>query len=55
MHEDPSRVPPPQSPYQLVPQVFLFAQRETEHLDRETAYTLAWKLRGLALVLLIYR
>lgn len=55
MHEDPSKIPPPQFPYQHVPQVFLFAHPETEHLDKETAHALAWKLRGLALVLLIHR
>lgn len=55
MHEDPSKVPQTQFPYQHVPQVFLFSHRETEHLDKETAYTLAWKLRGLALVFLIHR
>lgn len=55
MHEDPSKVPLPQFPYQQVPQVFLFAQPGTEHLDKETAHTLAWKLRGLALLLLIHR
>lgn len=55
MHEDPSKVTQTQFPYQHVPQVFLFSHRETEHLDKETAYTLAWKLRGLALVFLIHR
>lgn len=55
MYDDPSKITPPQFPYQQVPQVFLFAQAGTEHLDRETAYILAWKLRGLALVLLIHR
>lgn len=54
-HEDPSETPPPQFPFQLVPQVFLFSHRETERLDTETAHTLAWKLRGLALVLLVHR
>lgn len=55
IHEDPSKVAQTQLPYQHVPQVFLFSHRETEHLDKETAHTLAWKLRGLALVFLIHR
>lgn len=55
VHDDPSTVPAPQFPYQQTPQLFLFSQPETEHLDRETANTLAWKLKGLALLALIHR
>ncbi|XP_072230097.1 thioredoxin domain-containing protein 16 [Leuresthes tenuis] len=52
---DPSSVPPPQFPYQLTPQLFLFSHPATEHLDLDTASTLAWRLRGLALLLLVHR
>ncbi|XP_036071549.1 thioredoxin domain-containing protein 16 isoform X2 [Oryzias melastigma] len=52
---DPSSVPPPQFPYQLTPQVFLFSRPATEHLDRDAATALAWRLRGVALVLLVHR
>uniref|UniRef100_A0A096LWJ1 Thioredoxin domain containing 16 n=1 Tax=Poecilia formosa TaxID=48698 RepID=A0A096LWJ1_POEFO len=52
---DPSSVPPPQFPYQLMPQVFLFSHPATEHLDLDTASALAWRLRGLALLLLVHR
>ncbi|XP_014909298.1 thioredoxin domain-containing protein 16 isoform X1 [Poecilia latipinna] len=52
---DPSSVPPPQFPYQLTPQVFLFSHPATEHLDLDTASALAWRLRGLALLLLVHR
>ncbi|CAJ1087009.1 thioredoxin domain-containing protein 16 isoform X1 [Xyrichtys novacula] len=55
VYEDPSSVQPPLFPYQQTPQVFLFAHPATEHLDRETATTLAWRLRGLALLLLVHR
>ncbi|XP_041637424.1 thioredoxin domain-containing protein 16 isoform X2 [Cheilinus undulatus] len=55
VYEDPSSVKPPQFPYQQTPQVFLFAHPATEHLDRETATTLAWRLRGLALLVLVHR
>ncbi|XP_030007199.1 thioredoxin domain-containing protein 16 [Sphaeramia orbicularis] len=55
VNEDPSQVQPPQFPYQQTPQVFLFSRRETEHLDRDTAVTLAWRLRGLALLFLVHR
>uniref|UniRef100_A0A3B5R6P8 Thioredoxin domain containing 16 n=1 Tax=Xiphophorus maculatus TaxID=8083 RepID=A0A3B5R6P8_XIPMA len=52
---DPSAVPLPQFPYQLTPQVFLFSHPATEHLDLDTAGALAWRLRGLALLLLVHR
>uniref|UniRef100_A0A3Q3FKH0 Thioredoxin domain containing 16 n=1 Tax=Labrus bergylta TaxID=56723 RepID=A0A3Q3FKH0_9LABR len=55
VYEDPSSVQPPVFPYQQTPQVFLFARPATEHLDRETAVTLAWRLRGLALLVLVHR
>ncbi|MEQ2247607.1 hypothetical protein ILYODFUR_011027 [Ilyodon furcidens] len=55
VYVDPSSVPPPQFPYQLTPQVFLFSHPATEHLDLDTASTLAWRLRGLALLLLVHR
>ncbi|XP_030602993.1 thioredoxin domain-containing protein 16 isoform X2 [Archocentrus centrarchus] len=55
VYDDPSSVPPPQFPYQQTPQVFLFSHPATEHLDLDTATTLAWRLRGLALLLLIHR
>ncbi|KAM4537639.1 thioredoxin domain-containing protein 16 isoform 1-T2 [Fundulus diaphanus] len=55
VYVDPSSVPPPQSPYQLTPQVFLFSHPATEHLDLDTATTLAWRLRGLAMLLLVHR
>uniref|UniRef100_M4AL88 Thioredoxin domain containing 16 n=1 Tax=Xiphophorus maculatus TaxID=8083 RepID=M4AL88_XIPMA len=42
-------------PYQLTPQVFLFSHPATEHLDLDTAGALAWRLRGLALLLLVHR
>lgn len=54
-HEDPSAVQPPQFPYQQTPQVFLFSHPGTEHLDLDTATTVAWRLRGLALVVLVHR
>ncbi|KAJ0062298.1 hypothetical protein NL108_007510 [Boleophthalmus pectinirostris] len=50
MHEDPSKIPPSQH----VPQVFLFSLPETKDIDKETAHMLAWKLRGLAQVVLIH-
>lgn len=55
VYDDPSSVRPPQFPYQQTPQVFLFSQPATEHLDLDTATTLAWRLRGLALLLLVHR
>ncbi|XP_069568838.1 thioredoxin domain-containing protein 16 isoform X1 [Brachyistius frenatus] len=55
VHDDPSAVPPPQFPYQQTPQVFLFSRPATEHLDLDTATALAWRLRGLALLLLVHR
>ncbi|XP_034533835.1 thioredoxin domain-containing protein 16 isoform X2 [Notolabrus celidotus] len=55
VYEDPSSVQPPPFPYQQTPQLFLFAHPATEHLDRETATTLAWRLRGLALLVLVHR
>uniref|UniRef100_A0AAQ5YSA6 Thioredoxin domain-containing protein n=2 Tax=Amphiprion ocellaris TaxID=80972 RepID=A0AAQ5YSA6_AMPOC len=55
VYDDPSSVQPPQFPYQQTPQVFLFSRPATEHLDLDTATTLAWRLRGLALLLLVHR
>ncbi|XP_077462120.1 thioredoxin domain-containing protein 16 [Stigmatopora argus] len=55
VYEDPSAVPKPLFPYQQTPQVFLFSHSETERLDRDLANTLAWKLRGLALLMLVHR
>ncbi|XP_039998342.1 thioredoxin domain-containing protein 16 [Xiphias gladius] len=55
VYDDPSMVPPPQFPYQQTPQVFLFSRPATEHLDLDTATTLAWRLRGIALLLLVQR
>ncbi|XP_036947114.1 thioredoxin domain-containing protein 16 isoform X3 [Acanthopagrus latus] len=55
VYDDPSSVQPPQFPYQQTPQVFLFSRPATEHLDRDTATTLAWRLRGLALLVLVHR
>ncbi|XP_041821938.1 thioredoxin domain-containing protein 16 [Chelmon rostratus] len=55
VYEDPSSVPAPQFPYQQTPQVFLFSRPATKHLDMDTATTLAWRLRGLALLVLVHR
>ncbi|KAM9334011.1 thioredoxin domain-containing protein 16 [Symphorus nematophorus] len=55
VYDDPSSVQPPQFPYQQTPQVFLFSHPATEHLDLDTATTLAWRLRGLALLFLVHR
>uniref|UniRef100_A0A3P8TK29 Thioredoxin domain containing 16 n=1 Tax=Amphiprion percula TaxID=161767 RepID=A0A3P8TK29_AMPPE len=55
VYDDPSSVQPPQFPYQQTPQVFLFSRPATEHLDLDTATALAWRLRGLALLLLVHR
>ncbi|KAM6893500.1 thioredoxin domain-containing protein 16 [Xenentodon cancila] len=55
VYVDPTSVPPPQFPYQLTPQVFLFSRPATEHLDLDMATTLAWRLRGVALLLLVHR
>ncbi|XP_027147452.1 thioredoxin domain-containing protein 16 isoform X1 [Larimichthys crocea] len=55
VYDDPSSVQAPHFPYQQTPQVFLFSRPATEHLDRDTATTLAWRLRGLALLMLVHR
>lgn len=55
VYEDPSTVLPPPVPYQHTPQVFLFSQPATAQLDMDTATSLAWRLRGLALVMLVHR
>uniref|UniRef100_A0A3Q3EH36 Thioredoxin domain containing 16 n=1 Tax=Kryptolebias marmoratus TaxID=37003 RepID=A0A3Q3EH36_KRYMA len=55
VYVDPASVPPPQFPHQLTPQVFLFSRPETELLDLASASALAWRLRGLALLLLVHR
>ncbi|XP_061128390.1 thioredoxin domain-containing protein 16 isoform X1 [Syngnathus typhle] len=55
VYKDPSAVARPQFPYQQTPQVFLFSNSETEQLDRDTANTLAWRLRGIALLTLVHR
>ncbi|XP_060789636.1 thioredoxin domain-containing protein 16 isoform X3 [Neoarius graeffei] len=41
--------------YLNVPVLFLFAQTETLHMDRNTAETLAWRLRGEIGLVLIHR
>lgn len=38
-----------------VPVLFLFSQTETLHMDRSTAETLAWRLRGEIGLVLIRR
>ncbi|XP_042369210.1 thioredoxin domain-containing protein 16 [Plectropomus leopardus] len=55
VYDDPSSVQLPQFPYQQTPQVFLFSRPDTKHLDLDTAVTLAWRLRGLALLVLVHR
>ncbi|XP_061909989.1 thioredoxin domain-containing protein 16 isoform X1 [Entelurus aequoreus] len=55
VYEDPSTVPGPQFPYQQTPQVFLFSYPETEHLDQDKAKALAWRLCGLARLVLVHR
>lgn len=55
VYQDPSSVPAPQFPYQQTPQVFLFSRPATKHLDMATATALAWRLRGLALLVLVHR
>ncbi|XP_071782536.2 thioredoxin domain-containing protein 16 [Centroberyx gerrardi] len=55
VYEDPSSVQPPQPPHLQTPQLFLFSRPGTEHLDLDTATALAWRLRGLALLLLVHR
>ncbi|XP_029924672.1 thioredoxin domain-containing protein 16 [Myripristis murdjan] len=55
VYEDPSSVQPPQPPHLQTPQLFLFSRPSTEHLDLDTATTLAWRLRGLALLVLVHR
>uniref|UniRef100_A0A667X906 Thioredoxin domain containing 16 n=1 Tax=Myripristis murdjan TaxID=586833 RepID=A0A667X906_9TELE len=52
VYEDPSSVQPPQPPHLQTPQLFLFSRPSTEHLDLDTATTLAWRLRGLALLVI---
>ncbi|XP_074482871.1 thioredoxin domain-containing protein 16 [Sebastes fasciatus] len=55
VYDDPSSVQRPQFPYQHTPQIFLFSRPATKHADLDTATTLAWKLRGLALLVLVHR
>ncbi|XP_070786853.1 thioredoxin domain-containing protein 16 [Enoplosus armatus] len=55
VYDDPSSVQAPQFPFQQTPQVFLFSRPATAHLDLDTATTLAWRLRGLALLVLVHR
>ncbi|KAI4831341.1 hypothetical protein KUCAC02_000888 [Chaenocephalus aceratus] len=55
VYDDPSSVQPPQFPYQQTPQVFLFSRPVTKQQDLDTATALAWRLRGLALLLLVHR
>lgn len=55
VYDDPSTVQAPQFPYQHTPQVFLFSRPMTKHLDLDTATALAWRLRGLAQLLLVHR
>ncbi|KAG7234409.1 hypothetical protein INR49_029361 [Caranx melampygus] len=49
------RGPAPTIPLPADAQVFLFSHPATEHLDLDTATTLAWRLRGIALLLLVHR
>ncbi|KAM3849222.1 thioredoxin domain-containing protein 16 [Diretmus argenteus] len=55
VYDDPSSIPPPPSSHLQTPQLFLFSRPATEHLDLDTARALAWRLRGLALLLLVHR
>ncbi|XP_075950732.1 thioredoxin domain-containing protein 16 isoform X1 [Anarhichas minor] len=55
VYDDPSSVQPPQFPYQDTPQVFLFSRPATKQEDLDTATALAWRLRGLALLVLVHR
>ncbi|XP_056157101.1 thioredoxin domain-containing protein 16 [Lampris incognitus] len=55
VYEDPFSVQPPQPPHLQTPQLFLFSRPSTEQLDLEMATTLAWRLRGLALLVLVHR
>lgn len=55
VYDDPSSVQPPPVPYQQTPQVFLFSRPATAHLDLDTATALAWRLRGLASMVLVHR
>ncbi|KAM9820664.1 thioredoxin domain-containing protein 16 [Neosynchiropus ocellatus] len=48
-------VDPASVPHKPVPQVFLFSHPATEQLDLATATALAWKLRGLAVLVLVHR
>ncbi|XP_059904976.1 thioredoxin domain-containing protein 16 [Gadus macrocephalus] len=54
VREDPSSVHPHHTLLQT-PQLFLFCRPSTEHPDRAVATTLAWRLRGLALLMLVHR
>nr|XP_057941808.1 thioredoxin domain-containing protein 16-like isoform X3 [Doryrhamphus excisus] len=54
VYEDPSDVPGPPSPYQQTPQVFLFSCPQGKRWDRDAAEALAWRLRGLALLVLVH-
>ncbi|KAF7664167.1 hypothetical protein LDENG_00187100 [Lucifuga dentata] len=55
VYDDPNSVQPPQSPHLQVPQLFLFSRTSTKHRDLETATALAWRLRGVALLVLVHR
>ncbi|KAM8873462.1 thioredoxin domain-containing protein 16 isoform 1-T1 [Synchiropus picturatus] len=48
-------VDPSSVPHKQAHQVFLFSHPATEQLDRATANALAWKLRGLAALVLVHR
>ncbi|XP_054479775.1 thioredoxin domain-containing protein 16 [Anoplopoma fimbria] len=55
VYDDPSSVQTPQFPYQETPQVFLFSRPATKQEDLDRSTDLAWRLRGLALVVLVHR
>ncbi|XP_034409978.1 thioredoxin domain-containing protein 16 [Cyclopterus lumpus] len=55
VYDDPSSVQSPQFPYQDTPQVFLFSRPATKQEDLDTATALAWRLRGLALLVLVHK
>lgn len=55
VYDDPASVQPPQPPHLQVPQLFLFSWPSTAHQDLDTATALAWRLRGVALLVLVHR
>ncbi|XP_056286944.1 thioredoxin domain-containing protein 16 isoform X2 [Pseudoliparis swirei] len=55
VYDDPSSVQSPQFPYQDTAQVFLFSRPASKREDLHAATALAWRLRGLALLVLVHR